>query len=262
VAASGAASGPSAETGAGRERHVDFEACFNFRDIGGYETTDGRSVAWGRIYRSDMFHRMTEADRDRLRQLGLRTVIDLRSTNEVNRWGRFDHHEVDFHHQPVFEEETTALPPLPTLGDPEPHDKGATYLLLADEGAPALAAALRVLAEGSLPAVFHCAAGKDRTGILAALLLTALGVPEETVLGDYQLTEATLPRQTDWMARFEPEEAEALANRPPWLLAAPAAVMRAFLDGLSLRHGSPMGYLADIGVDAPVVDELRARLLV
>ncbi len=243
-------------------RHVDFEACFNFRDLGGYQTGDGRTVAWGRVYRSDMFHRMTSADRDRLLQLGLRTVIDLRSTNEVNRWGRFDHHVVDFHHQPVFEEETTRLPPLPTFGDPEPDDKAAAYLVMAEEGAPAIAAALRVLAGGSLPAVFHCAAGKDRTGILAALLLTALGVPEETVLGDYQLTEASLPRQIDWLERYEPEEAGELASRPGWLLAAPAHVMRAFLDGLGRRHGSPMAYLYDIGVDDGVLGELRARLLV
>jgi protein-tyrosine phosphatase len=218
-------------------------------------------VAWGRVYRSDMFHRMTEADRQRLRQLGLRTVIDLRSTAEITRWGRFDHHEVDFHHHPLFEEGTTKLGPLPTLGDPEPDDKAGVYLLFAEEGATALAGALRVLAGGSLPAVFHCAAGKDRTGILAALLLTALGVPEETVLGDYQLTEASLPRQTDWMSVNEPEEAEALANRPPWLLAAPAYVMRAFLDGLTARHGSPLGYLADIGIGDDVVAELQHRLL-
>jgi protein-tyrosine phosphatase len=243
-------------------RHVEFEACFNFRDLGGYETTAGLTVAWGRVYRSDMFHRMTAADRERLRDLGLRTVIDLRSTAEVARLGRFDHHEVDFRHHPVFEEETTRLPPLPGRDDPEPDDPAEAYLVLAEEGAGALAAALRVLAEGEHPAVFHCAAGKDRTGILAALLLIALGVPEDAVVADYQLTEAALPRQTAWVERFEPETAEELAARPAWLLAAPAHLMRAFLDGLRHRHGSVAGYLEDIGVDDRLVAELRARLLV
>jgi protein-tyrosine phosphatase len=243
-------------------RHVDFEACFNFRDLGGYATTDGRTVAWGCVYRSDMFHRMTVADRERLQALGLRTVIDLRSTAELSRLGRFDHHEVDFRHHPVFEEETTRLPPLPGRDDPEPDDPAETYLVLAEEGATAFADALRVLAEGQHPAVFHCAAGKDRTGMLAALLLTALDVPEDIVVGDYQLTEAALPRQRAWLDRYDPQGAADMDNVAPWLLAAPASLMRAFLDGLRSRHGSPMGYLTDIGVDTAVLDALRARLLV
>ncbi|MGD9796739.1 MAG: tyrosine-protein phosphatase [Acidimicrobiia bacterium] len=242
-------------------RHVEFEACFNFRDLGGYETVDGRTVAWGHVYRSDMFHRMTEADRGRLHELGLRTVVDLRSTAELGRYGRFDHHEVDFHHHPLFEEETTRLPPLPGLDDPEPADPAGAYLLIAEEGAAAMAAAVRVLAERDHPAVFHCAAGKDRTGMLAALLLTALGVPEDVVVADYQLTDLALPRQVDWFDRFEPDTAEELRRRPAWLLASPAHVMRAFLDGLRQRHGSPLGYLTDAGLDDDVLGGLRARLL-
>jgi protein-tyrosine phosphatase len=247
---------------AANERHVDFEACFNFRDLGGYGTADGRTVAWGRLYRSDMFHRMTEADRTRLRELGLRTVIDLRSTNEVERWGRFDHHEVDYHHHPLFEEGATALPPISGPDHPEPVNPAAMYLLFADEGAASLARAFTVLAEGDHPAVFHCAAGKDRTGVLAALLLVALGVPEDDVVDDYQLTELAAVRQAEWLARHEPETVAEMERMPAWIRASRPYVMRAFLAGLGDAHGSPGGYLSDIGVEPAVITTLRNRLLV
>jgi protein-tyrosine phosphatase len=247
---------------AANERHLDFEACFNFRDLGGYAAEDGRTVAWGRVYRSDMFHRMTEADRARLRDLGLRTVIDLRSTNEVERWGRFDHHEVDYHHHPLFEEGTTALPPITGPDHPEPENPAEMYLLFADEGALSLARALTVLAEGDHPAVFHCAAGKDRTGVLAALLLLALGVPEDVVVDDYQLTELAVARQAEWLVRHEPESAAEMDRMPGWIRASRPYVMRAFLDGLRADHGSPEGYLSDIGIDQAVITTLQERLLV
>jgi protein-tyrosine phosphatase len=242
-------------------RHVEFEACFNFRDLGGYQTVDGRVVRWGQVYRSDMFHRMTEADRLRLTEVGLRTVIDLRSSEELARFGRFGHHEVSFHHYPLFEEHTTSLPPVPGLDDPEPDDPAEAYLVIAEEGAGSVADALRVLAEGSHPAVFHCAAGKDRTGMVAALLLDALGVPEDVIVADYQLTELALARQLAWLDRHEPDTAAEIALRPLWLLASPAHVMRAFLDGLRRRHGSPGGYLRDAGLGEDTIAELRGRLL-
>ncbi|HEY2331336.1 MAG TPA: tyrosine-protein phosphatase, partial [Acidimicrobiales bacterium] len=136
------------------------------------------------------------------------------------------------------------------------------YLLFADEGALSLARALTVLAEGDHPAVFHCAAGKDRTGVLAALLLLALGVPEDVVVDDYQLTELAVARQAEWLVRHEPESAAEMDRMPGWIRASRPYVMRAFLDGLRADHGSPEGYLSDIGIDQAVITTLQERLLV
>ena len=239
-------------------RVVPFEACFNFRDIGGYKTVDGRRVRWGAVYRSDTLHRLTGNDLERALRLGVRTVIDLRSRGELDAHGRFpraDH--VAFHHLPL-EEEIPSEPPHRDLPEPPP---GEIYVAIAAAGRAAIANALRVIAEGDHAVVFHCTAGKDRTGVLAALLLSSLGVPDESVVADYHLSERSLRPAVAWAEANEPEWARRMAAFPPWLLRSPAATMQAFLDALRERHGSIEDYLGDAGVDAALVDRLRSRLL-
>lgn len=243
-----------------RDRHITFEACFNFRDLGGYETIDGQRVHWGRVFRSDALHRMTVTDVDLAMGLGLRTVIDLRSTGELDRHGTFARfEEVTFHHMPVFEEEALPFKPAEP-DDPEP-PAGEEYLAMATSGANSVAAALRVIAEGDHAVVFHCAAGKDRTGILAALVLSSLGVPDEAIVIDYNLSERSLEPWLTWAESNAPEAAQATTTLPPWALRAQVPTMHAFLDALRDRHGSIEGYLADAGVEREVLDTLRARLL-
>jgi protein-tyrosine phosphatase len=241
------------------DRIVPFDACFNFRDIGGYETADGRRVRWGAVFRSDTLHRLTAADRERALALGVRTVIDLRSAGELERTGGFRRaDEVTFHHLPL-EEEIPGDPPHPETPAPPP---GEMYVEIATAGRTAAARVLRVIAEGEHAVVFHCASGKDRTGIIAALLLSALGVPDATIVADYHLTERSLGPAMAWAEVNEPQWAELVASFPPWMRRAPTATMHAFLDMLRERHGSIEGYLADAGLEAEVLEALRARLLV
>jgi protein-tyrosine phosphatase len=241
------------------DRIVPFDACFNFRDLGGYETADGRHVRWGAVFRSDTLHRLTTADRHRALALGVRTVIDLRSIGELERNGGFPRaDEVTFHHLPL-EEEIPRDPPHPETPEPPP---GEIYTEIATAGKTSAARVLRVIAEGEHAVVFHCASGKDRTGIIAALLLSALGVPDATIVADYHLTERSLGPAVAWAEANEPQLAELLARFPPWMLRAPTATMHAFLDSLRDRHGSIEGYLVDAGLEAEVVEVLRARLLV
>jgi len=182
------------------DRLVPFEASFNCRDIGGYETVDGRRVRRGCVFRSDTLHRLTAADLERARELGIRTVIDLRSTDELTEWGRFAHADsVAFHHLPLFEQEEPGLEPF-DHDDPEP-PVGEMYVQMATAGRDALATSLRVIAEGEHSVVFHCAAGKDRTGILAALLLSTLGVSEDLVVADYEISEHALAPSFAWACR-------------------------------------------------------------
>ncbi len=244
------------------DRHVSFEACFNFRDLGGYETADGRRIAWGAVFRSDSLHRLTDADLDAASSLGIRTVIDLRSTAELDRQGRFARAHADtvaFHHLPLFEEHSPVFRPL-AADDPEP-PPGEGYVEMAWRARDTIAKAVRVIAQGDYAVVFHCAAGKDRTGILAALVLSSLGVPDEAIAADYNLSERSLAPALAWAEGNAPEMAAEMATLPRWALQAPIPNMRAFLDILRERHGSIEMYLADAGVEPAVVNTLRTRLL-
>jgi len=174
-------------------RITALEGACNFRDFGGYATTDGRRVRWGRLFRSGVMHRFTAADRQQVAGLGVRVVCDLRRPDERERQP-----DPDFG------------PAVARLAWDDSHDGGFGRLLPeAASITPAMARKLmirhyadmptrlarhtqgflRALAQDSgAPAIVHCTAGKDRTGFVAGLLLEALGVPRATVLEDYLLT--------------------------------------------------------------------------
>ena len=241
------------------DRHVRFEACFNFRDIGGYETGDGRRVRWGSVFRSDTLHRLTTADLERALELGVRTVIDLRSAAELDESGRFGRaDEVAFHHLPL-EEEVAAEPPE---RDDRRTPPGEIYVEMATAGTAAVANVLRVIAEAEHAVVFHCFAGKDRTGVVAALLLSSLGVPDEVIVADYELSNLSLARAVAWAEPNDPEwaardgdvPAVAASRRHP-------ETMQAFLDILRERHGSIDRYLIDAGLEPDVLERCASRLL-
>ena len=123
-------------------------------------------------------------------------MIDLRSSAELERSGRVSGLDVAFHHAPLFEEDSLPFK-WAEPDDPEP-PPGEDYVAIAENGASALAAALEVIAAGEHPVVFHCAAGKERIGILAGLLLSALGVSDETIMEDYELTNLSLAAHLSW----------------------------------------------------------------
>jgi protein-tyrosine phosphatase len=212
------------------------------------------------VFRSGALHRLTTFDLETARRdLGLRTVIDLRSTAELARTGAFVGDAVVVHHAPLFEED--ALPfKWAEPDDPEP-PPGEDYVAIAETGARSLALALEVMAEEAHPVAFHCAAGKDRTGILASLLLSALGVSDDDIGRDYELTNLSRASHLAWAKVHDPAEAADMESRPPWLNTASGSVIRAFLEILRTRHGSIDGYLHDLGVDGGVVQTLRSRLL-
>jgi len=185
-------------------RLVPLNAVHNFRDLGGYPTGDGRTVGWGRLFRADGLYRLTADDLDVIDALGIRTVVDLRSGPEFEQHGRFplERYPVAFHHLPIIDS-TWMASEMPDVDDTE--DGAIEFLTWAygdmlAQGADRFAHAFGVLAvPGSAPAVFHCAAGKDRTGVLAALILGGLGVHHDTIVDDYALTEAAMVRmRIDW----------------------------------------------------------------
>ena len=240
-------------------RHVPFEACFNFRDIGGYETAGGRYVRWGAVFRSGSLHRLTAADQKTAARLGIRTVIDLRSTTEVQREGRFHgSDEVGFHHLPL-EDAAADNDETPDLRD---RSLGETYVDIAVTGGHAVANVLRVVAEDDHPVVIHCFAGKDRTGVIAALILSSLGVPDATISSDYELSEHALAPAIAWAEANDPEWAALMATLPPHVLRASPSSMPVFLGALRACDGSIDDYLVSAGLDRSHLELLRTRLLV
>ena len=250
------------DVGSDHRRVIPLFAVHNFRDLGGYPTVDGRTTRWNRVFRSDGLNRLTVADVEALRPLGLRTVIDLRTQAEIDDHGRFpfETYPVSFHHHSIVDQ-TWSLEGRNADGDPHEFLVQAYVDMLAS-GADRIAASLRILADpANIPAVFHCAAGKDRTGLVAALLLGALGVPDDFIVADFALTGPAMARTRAWAADHRPELLARFNSAPAGFMVALPSAMAEILDRLHSRHGSIVGYLATIGIGDDVVAQLRDHLL-
>jgi protein-tyrosine phosphatase len=193
------------------DRHVGFERLRNFRDLGGYRVPDGRTVRWGRLYRSDSLAKLAGEDLRRFADLGVRTVVDLRYPWEARQHGRVpestgvDYHNLSIEHRP-YDQASPAE-------DVSPVDYLAPrYAEVAEDGVVELRQVLEVVAAAATaPVVVHCASGKDRTGIVAALVLALLGVSERDIVADFALTGLA----TGGLARRVPRSHAALARLRP-----------------------------------------------
>lgn len=241
-----------------RARHVRCDGAFNLRDLGGYPTTDGRRVRWQVLYRADGLHRVPAAGLATVGELGLRTVLDLRTTGEHDA-GAFVVDGTTVLHLPILRA-TWGIPDAAEI-DPVAF-LSEHYQRMLDEGAGAIATAFEVLASPvRLPAAFHCSAGKDRTGVLAALVLAALGVPDDVIAADYARSAAAIEELVAWLVATGRDGAEEMPRQPKALLACPPEAMHAFLAGVRSRFGSPTGYLRTVGVTEEVLAGLREALL-
>jgi protein-tyrosine phosphatase len=239
------------------DRIIALEGAVNFRDLGGYAAGAGSRTRWRTLFRADGLGELTEADLSMFRMLGIRTVIDLRSGSELER-GRFDvdAHPVAFHHFPFIEE----LPDAQEF-DRQPGLLGSQYQEILRDAGSQILAALEVLATPeALPAVFHCTAGKDRTGVLSAIVLSLLGVDEPTVVADYALSGAAMLRLRAKLMVKYPEGRETLESIDEVFSADPAQ-MEQLLDHLRELYGSVAAYVAGLGAGPDLVEGLRAALL-
>jgi protein-tyrosine phosphatase len=244
------------------DRLVPLERAHNLRDLGGYRAAGSGRVAWGRLFRADGLGDLSENDLATVESLGLRTVIDLRTRPELDQHGTFptDRIEVRFHHLPVLDT-TWSVQDRAAVGTPGEFLFHA-YRDMLEQGHPRIARVLHVLAEeDAAPAVFHCAAGKDRTGVTAALLLAALGVDDDDIVDDFALTTEAMERMISWAREHRPEWVERMDSVPRHYMAADPEGMGMLLGWLRAEHRSPIAYLDTIGVDRETVDRLRARYL-
>lgn len=239
------------------ERLIDLEGAVNFRDLGGYDTLDGHRTRWRTLFRADGLSELSEADFAVMADLGIRTVVDLRSGYEVEQ-SRFnvEAHPVDFHHFPFIDQ----LPHAEEW-DRRPGLLGAQYKEMLVDAAPQIIGALGALsAPDAQPAVFHCTAGKDRTGLLSALLLSLLGVPEETVIDDYALSGAAMERLRAKLMIKYPDGKNVIAEIDEVFSAEPSNMVDLFAY-LRERYGTVAEYATQVGVPEQVVSRLRATLL-
>ena len=252
------------------DRLIRLEGTLNFRDIGGYPTRFGADVRRHRVYRSDSLATIGDSGWERLTELGLREIFDLR--HEVERqtapyatpdgiaatWLAIGPKEVQTEAKDVFE----------LLKSGGPDDFTLEYMVemygrIFEDHAEVFGELLTHLADPDrLPAVFHCTAGKDRTGIAAALLLSVLGVERETVLDDYELSnEFRSKRRIEQLRpQLEAEGIDVEHVRP--YLSAPRPALEAALAGVDLEYGGVDGFLTKrAGVPEGILDALREVLL-
>lgn len=242
------------------ERHIRLSGAHNVRDLGGYETAAGGMTRWRSFLRADALHDLTAEDVEALLVLGLGTVIDLRSDAEIARQpSAFAGHEtVSYHHIPLFDN----LAPVDAMMlEKDAFDLSSRYVDAADRCRPAIArVATTIATAGTGMVLFNCTAGKDRTGIVAAMLLSLAGVDSERIAADYALTAslagALMERlKTHAMARGLDE---VVSSR---LLSSEPAAMLTFLRHMEERYGGFQNYLADGTTETDIVHLIEKRIL-
>jgi protein-tyrosine phosphatase len=243
------------------ERHIVLGGICNLRDLGGYPVGGGGNIRWRRVLRSDSLHDLNDSGIEALLDAGLASVIDLRDASEIARQPNpfHAHRAVKYSHIPLF-----------AHLDLKEHLAGAAgvddmllglYCEVLTQRQPALAEALAAIANAGPGAVlFHCTVGKDRTGVLAALVLAAVGASPEDIVADYALSAARIDRiRKRMLAKFSADGADIKSLLP--LFSSEPATMRGMLDFLDNRYGGIDAYLHILDPDRILREKLRARML-
>ncbi len=251
------------------QRILHLPSGHNFRDLGGYPAEGGRSVKWRTIYRSGHMSSITGDDIAQLNALGIDTICDFRANGEraerptlwheqslTELWAR-DH-----------EGSLGSLSGLIERPDVQDGETRATMLEIyrhfPHEQAENYREMFRRIAAGRVPLVFNCSAGKDRTGLAAALLLSLLGVPRDVIEADYLLTNDVMERLADFLAASPRYQDFVTLRRDKALplLRAEAEYLEASFAVIEGQHGSVQGYLTDVlGITEAEQDTIRGILL-
>lgn len=228
------------------ERRIVLEKMLNLRDLGGYPTADGRTTRWGVLLRGDNPMGLTDADAQLLLERNITTIIDLRSPAEARQ----------------FPDELTACSdfschfiPMST-GEKLPNEEeliGLGYFRTL-ERKDTIRSVLETIADAPGGVLFHCMAGKDRTGCIAALLLTLAGVDRLDILADYQVSQTYIRPVIRWMQ-------ETRSDLPAYVGLSKPEYLEDCLERLEGAYGSVLDYLYAAGLTDPVLDRLKRKLL-
>lgn len=255
-------------------RVLDLEGGVNFRDLGGYRTNDGRITKWETVYRSGSPAGLTDADLAELKRRGIRTFCDFRANDEREAEpNRFVEANSDVEYWTRnYSSESASGDLSAVLGgeDASPEKTRATmiamYRDLPEANADSYRAMFRFLAEGATPLTFNCTAGKDRAGTGAALLLTMLGVPRETVVADYAMSDDIVDYRAQMQETAAKNPAYAALAQMPWELVAPLvasdpAYIESALTALEQKYGSVDAFIErELGVTPEMKAKIRANM--
>jgi protein-tyrosine phosphatase len=244
-----------------RSRNLEWDGLLNARDLGGHPTEDGAETRWGSVVRTDSVRRLTAAGWQAVVDYGVRTIVDLRSDEELAQDPPAEL-PVEAVHVSFFDDRPEVFEEVEEAGASAADHAEATrrvYLIFLEHFRPNVAAAIRAVAnapEGA--AVVHCHGGKDRTGLVSAFLLRLAGVSIEEIATDYALSEERLrTRHEEWFAQAA-DEAE--LERLHRISKTPASSMKQVLEELERRYGSIAGYLKAGGATDEELERARARL--
>jgi len=276
---------PIAASGSGKRIH-NINGTLNFRDLGGYQTKDRKTVQWGCLYRSAQLDRLSERGITELVNLGIRTVIDLRFTNEINNYPTIkaavpEAKIISWDQEKTGDSEGRShkmqMSWRDSLESLDPKQVKEAMRVNYPEKLYSHAAIYRkmllCIAEAKTPLLLHCAAGKDRTGVAAALILSLLNVSEETIIEDYLLTQSQLEgRIESWLAggatnsKNNQDFQNSLSRYPKHVLApifsAEKAYITTLLDYVQQTYGSFEVYaLEKLAIKSNDIDRIRSHLL-
>ncbi|MGH2451148.1 MAG: tyrosine-protein phosphatase [Candidatus Limnocylindria bacterium] len=234
--------------------HHDWEGCFNIRDLGGLPTRGGRATAHSAFLRGDSVCRLTDRGRQAVREDGVRTIVDLRRASELQRDPNpFANvpEEIAFLHLPFSDDAIEArVRDIPTGAE--------RYRVMLDDGRQRVARIMTALATAERAVLFHCYVGRDRTGMVAAMLLRLAGVPDEEIVRDYVLTDERMaPLYEEWRTEMD-DERRARFDRA---IAEEGAPIEAALRHLDDRYGGVEAYLLGGGVSADSIVALTEALV-
>ena len=238
-------------------RRVDLRGCFNVRDVGGYRTADGRSTRRRMLFRSDGLHNLTSAGRKDASALGLSSVIDLRTAGELAAQGPVPSTvRASVYHLPLAD----VLAGSPCTA--QPARIAESYCAVLAAGVQTVRETFAILTDpSSYPAIVTCPSGVDRTGIVIALVLGAVGVPEYLLISDFAASRQATIRRTGRMRFEHPGAVQADVDRyGPGMLGVVPEALALFLDRVRDEHGSLAGYARSIDM-AGAIPYLRAALL-
>ena len=243
------------------ERHYPFEGCFNFRDIGGYLNQDGKRVKKGLYFRAGRQDRMSDKDLSQLSDLKISTQIDLRRPDEVLEQGKGPLEAMGAKYINIAVIPEGGSDQLNRLvGDTG--ISGKRYLGYLEFGPTSWLRLFGILSElDNLPVVLHCTAGKDRTGVSTAFLLSILGVSRDVIEADYLLTNLDTERQADFIESTVGYPEAYDRERMIAIAGVPETAMKDFLDGVESKWGTVVEYLKKIGITQEQMDTIRYNFL-
>jgi len=242
-------------------RDLVWDGCLNVRDLGGLATEDGAETRFGSVIRADSLGLLSRDGWEALVGSGVTRIVDLREQFEIDTDPPREL-DVEVVHVPIldrFDEEAWAE--IQERSDRASSHAAATemvYLRFLEHSRPRFVEAVAAVAEAPGAVVFHCHGGKDRTGLLAAILLRLAGVPIEAIAEDYAVSGIRLePRHREWIASAEDEAERARIER---ITATPHDAMEAVLEAMEERYGGVEPYLLDGGLPEELLAAARARL--